>query len=77
MAADDNLTRSQWLAAFSERLGLPAPDEATVETLLDLAGSAAHASERTAAPIACFLVGLSEMSPDQALAIARQIEAGA
>ena len=42
---------------FAERLGVEPPDDATVETLLDLAGVAAHASERTAAPIACWLVG--------------------
>ena len=57
----------QWL---TRALGRPA-------TLLDIAGSAAHASERTAAPIACWLVGRSDFSADQALAIARQMEAGA
>lgn len=77
MSTDASLTPAQWLAQFSERLNLPAPDEATVTTLLELAGSAAHASERTAAPIACWLVGQSDLSPDQALAIARQITPGA
>ena len=28
-----------------------------MEALLDIAGVAAHASERTAAPIACWLIG--------------------
>ena len=46
-----------WIAAFAAALGVDAPDATTVETLLELAGVAAHASERLAAPIACYLVG--------------------
>jgi hypothetical protein len=45
-----------WIAWFAERLGLEPPDAALVEELLALAGDAAHASERIAAPIACYLV---------------------
>ena len=51
-----------WIAAFAARLGLEPPDAATVETLLDLAGVAAHASQRTAAPIACWLIGRAGLS---------------
>jgi len=51
------MTADEWIATFAERLGVPPPDPATVDTLLALAGTAAHASERTAAPIACYLVG--------------------
>jgi hypothetical protein len=47
----------EWIDRFAAELGVPAPDEKTVEILLELAGVAAHASERTAAPIACYLVG--------------------
>ena len=57
------MTGDEWIAAFAEALGVEPPDPATVETLLDLAGTAAHASERTAAPIACYLVGLAGASP--------------
>lgn len=46
-----------WIDAFSAELGVTPPDDATVEALLDLAGVAAHASERTAAPITCWLIG--------------------
>ena len=38
-----------------------------------LAGVAAHASERIAAPIACWLVGHTDLSPAAALAIAEEI----
>jgi hypothetical protein len=46
-----------WIARFAEQLGVEAPDAALVEELLALAGDAAHASERIAAPIACYIVG--------------------
>lgn len=60
------MTRDEWIAAFAAELGVEPPDAATVETLLDLAGTAAHASERAAAPIACYLVGLAGATPDAA-----------
>lgn len=57
------MTRDEWLADFASRLGVAAPGAEDVERLLALAGSAAHGSERTAAPIACYLVGLSGVDP--------------
>jgi Domain of unknown function (DUF6457) len=48
-----------WIAEFSAAIGEEPPDAATVSELLKLAAVAAHASERTAAPIACYLAGLS------------------
>jgi hypothetical protein len=46
-----------WIARFAEQLGIEAPDPTLIDELLALAGDAAHASERIAAPIACYLVG--------------------
>lgn len=46
-----------WINRFAGELGLDGPDEALFEGLLELAGTAAHASERMAAPLACYLVG--------------------
>ncbi len=68
-----DLTPEAWLAAFAERLGLPAPDPADVEVLLALAGTAAHASARTAAPIACYLVGRAGIDLDTAATLAAAI----
>lgn len=62
---------TEWIEAFAARLGVTAPDAATIETLLELAGVAAHASERIAAPIACWLVGQAGVPPAEALAAAR------
>jgi len=54
--------RGEWIDAFAALLGVTPPDEATVDQLLTLAATAAHQSERTAAPIACYLVGLAGAS---------------
>jgi hypothetical protein len=67
------VTRDEWVAAFATELGVAPPEPATIETLLSLAGTAAHASERTAAPLACFLVGVAGIEPAQAARIAESI----
>jgi hypothetical protein len=72
MPADDR-SRDEWITAFAARLGVEPPDEATVDALLDLAGAAAHASERTAAPLACWLTARAGLAPADALAIAREV----
>lgn len=64
----------EWIALFAQRVGLAPPDEATVERLLELAGVAAHASARTAAPIACYLVGRAGLDVDRALDLAQAVE---
>ena len=70
------MTRDEWITAFAAELGVEPPDAETVETLLDLAGTAAHASERTAAPIACYLVGIAAalgVTPDRAARVAEAV----
>jgi hypothetical protein len=71
--SDEPTSATAWIEAFAAVLGVEPPDEATVATLLDLAGVAAHASERAAAPIACYLVGRAGLEPGAALAIGRRI----
>lgn len=67
------MTRDEWIASFASELGVAPPDPATIEILLDLAGTAAHASERTAAPLACFLVGRAGVDPAKAAQVAESI----
>jgi hypothetical protein len=67
------MTRDEWIALFAAELGVDPPDAETVETLLALAGTAAHASERTAAPIACYLVGQARARPVDAAATAAAV----
>ncbi|MCU0310741.1 MAG: DUF6457 domain-containing protein [Acidimicrobiales bacterium] len=69
------MTGTEWITAFAERLGVPAPDDDTIETLLELASVAAHASERLAAPLACHLAGVTGTAPADALAAARALAA--
>lgn len=66
-------TAAQWVAGYAERLGLAPPTDDEVEVLLELAAVAAHASERIAAPLACWLVGRAGLSPVEALETARQV----
>ena len=66
-------TGREWLASFAADLGLERLDDATVDTLLDLAGVAAHGSERIAAPVACYLVGRAGVDPALALERARAL----
>lgn len=63
------MTAKEWLADFAARLGVEPPDDEQVSDLLRLAGEAAHASERTAAPVACWLVARAGLSPAEALEI--------
>lgn len=63
----------EWIDAFAARLGVEPPDDQTMAVLLDLAGAAAHASERVAAPIACWLVGRAGLPAGEALEAARSV----
>lgn len=67
------MTGQEWVAEFADRLGVDAPDRDTFDSLLDLAGVAAHASERIAAPIACYLVGRAGIAADEAMELARRV----
>jgi hypothetical protein len=67
------VTRSEWLRRFAAELGIPEPTDAEIESLLALAGTAAHASERTAAPLSCWLVGKAGLDPTAAQAAADRI----
>ena len=67
------MTRDEWIAAFAAELGVDPPDADTIEVLLETAGVAAHTSERTAAPITCYLIGLAHAAADHALATARSL----
>ncbi|MGD9696199.1 MAG: DUF6457 domain-containing protein [Thermoleophilia bacterium] len=67
------MTDREWIDAFAAALGTEPPTDAEVEALLALAGEAAHASQRTAAPVACWLAAAAGRAPDDALAVARTI----
>ncbi len=66
-------TGKTWIEEFAAELGVEAPDDETMDRLLEIAGVAAHASERLAAPIACWLIGAAGLNVAEALDVARRV----
>ena len=62
-----------WTSKFAAALGTETPSEAEVAALLSPASVAANASERVAAPVACWLVAKSGRAADEGLALARPL----
>ncbi len=67
------MTSREWITAFADRLGVPVPTDEEFDAALALAGVAAHASERTAAPLACWLAARAGMDLTQACALAEEV----
>ncbi len=67
------LTQEEWIRRFAEALGMSPPSTEEVDLLLGLAGVAAHASERTAAPISCWLAARAGVDSATALAAAERL----
>ena len=63
----------EWIDAYAARLGVDSPSSEEFSTILDLAGEAAHASERVAAPVACWLTARAGLSLEESLAMAREV----
>lgn len=68
-------TAPEWLAAFAKRLGVDAPSADECAAILALAGVAAHASDRTAAPVACWIAAKAGVSAEAARDIAHRVGA--
>jgi Domain of unknown function (DUF6457) len=67
------VTRDAWIAAFARELGVAAPTAEEAEKLLNLAATAAHSSERPAAPLACWVAGCAQATPQEFLAAAERV----
>jgi hypothetical protein len=52
-----SMTAAEWIKVFCEEIGTPPPSADETAAILRLAAVAAHASERTAAPVACWVAG--------------------
>lgn len=70
------MTAKDWLAGFATVLGVDALSDEQISDLLRLAGEAAHASERIAAPVACWLVARAGLSPAEALGVLENWQKG-
>lgn len=62
-----------WLAAYADKLGIPAPTQDELKAVLDLAGAAAHSSQRIAAPVACWLAAKAGVGLEEAMALAQEV----
>jgi len=69
------MTGDDFLAAFAAEIGVPAPSGEESAALLEVASIAAHTSQRTAAPLACWMGGASSMPVDELLAAAKRVAA--
>jgi hypothetical protein len=67
------MNRDEWIAAFARELGVEPPTPEETEQLLALAGTAAHSSERPAAPLACWVAGCAGATPEQFQAAAERV----
>lgn len=67
------MRRDEWIAAFAREAGVERPSVEEVRVLLELAATAAHASERTAAPLACWLAGRSTLPLAELAALAEGV----
>jgi Domain of unknown function (DUF6457) len=68
-------TAHEWLAAYADKLGVPMPSAEEIDAMLALAGVAAHASERIAAPVACWLAAGSSVPLEEARRLADELAA--
>ncbi len=67
------LNARDWLTAYAAELDVPPVSTEQFRAILDLAAEAAHASERVAAPVACWLAARAGVELDQALALAKEV----
>jgi hypothetical protein len=67
------MNAKQWIAAYADQLGVEPPTADEFKAVLDLAAEAAHASERIAAPLACWLSAKAGRSLEESLALAREM----
>jgi len=69
------MNAKEWIAAYAEQLGIEPPTADELKAILDLAAEAAHASERIAAPVACWLSAKAGRPLDESLTLARGLSA--
>jgi hypothetical protein len=67
-------TANEWIASYAAQLRVDALNQDEIDQILALAATAAHASERTAAPVACWLAAKAGLGPEEARELALLIE---
>jgi hypothetical protein len=67
------VTADEWISNFAARLDAERPSPSEIEDILAIAATAAHSSERIAAPIACLIAGRSGRSLAELRQIAEEL----
>ena len=67
------MNATDWVERYAERLRTNPPTPEEFRAVLDLAAEAAHASERVAAPVACWLSARAGIPLERAIELARDI----
>ena len=70
------MNAEEWINAYADRIGVETPTREEFAAILDLAAEAAHASERMAAPVACWLAAKAGLALPESIALAREVSAG-
>jgi Domain of unknown function (DUF6457) len=63
----------EWIEGFTRELEVAPPTEKEFDQILDLAAIAAHASERIAAPVACWVGGRVGRPLDELIGAAKRV----
>jgi hypothetical protein len=71
------MTAEEWVGEFAAELGVEPPSAEELDQILKLAAIAAHGSERTAAPVACWIGGQTGRSAEALREVAKRINPGA
>ena len=66
----------EWIDAYATRLGVEPPTTEEFAAILELAAEAAHASERVAAPVACWLSAKAGLGLPESVGAAREVSGG-
>ena len=69
------MTAKEWFSGVAAELGVTPPTGEEIRDLLQIAGEAAHASERIAAPITCWLIARAGITPAAALQLVEKWKA--
>lgn len=70
------MTSREWVERFAAEVGVEAPSAEEIEAVLKLAATAAHGSERQAAPVATWLAGRTGRPIAELAMLGEQLEAG-
>lgn len=70
------MTAEDWLDLFVKELGADAPSGGKIDSILELAAEAAHSSERTAAPVACWIGAQAGRPLEELIEVAKRIGDG-